>query len=793
MAEGRYRLYNARNTAVSLTVYHAQAKNGANVKLSKNGDPEKDTSFADVWQLSYRADGTAQLINVYAGKSLDVAGGKFANKTNVQIWTDTDSRAQAWDIVPSATGRTVTIGGTSYPTFFLRLHAAPTFVADAQGYDGAANRNVQLYTKESDESTTDQLWAFVPVPAFEEGMVYEMRPAQNVRDVAAIAGASTSDGARAMVRRATGDNSGKVVPLVEVAADGETPAQWSFRWVHSGRYMDAYGGTSKAHDGQAIGQYASNGSLAQRWDVQRLGGTRVGGVECDVVSIRSSMTDKGSPWYLDAYDALHSASACVRLRAPSSTTSQQWVMVPTTAEDPTMPVPTGLGLVSRVGGTSPSTVVDAAGTWYPTWTCPRSWASDGPNHYEVRHRSRLMDAVSGAWRDWTEWTEWEVAGVTLSGDRAWLTEGVPASVHDYRLADGDARDAQWELQVRSAGAGRTSVVHGLAADAVLSLTARPSVTLSNAGVSVDGLHLDYQSDYAYGENVITIRRVVDETTGLTLFRGPKAYAGLDEASGIVVPLDGAHMPGDGDALRVEWDCGNDRRRDWGRTDVATLTAAYDAGHGADVTPTLEAAAGHRLRVSFPDLGGSARAWMVADGVVEELAPTRSGGTATAWVPYAMGGAFSVMVASASADGDRWGTARAACRMGEGVLAGVRACHAWTWDDGAEWATVEFKKKGSSSDREWSVKRDADALSLDSRRWRTVALGVTSELSLDVDGLLVGGRSETDAERMRALALAGHVTYRDPLGGVWAVAVTGVTVKEAGDRAEVSVNQEGEAL
>ena len=154
---GNYRLYNARNTAVSMTVYHAQAKNGANVKLAKNGDPEKDTSFADVWQLTYRADGTAQLINVYAGKSLDVAGGKFANKTNVQIFTDNDSRAQAWDIVPSATGKTVTIGGTSHPTYFLQLHAAPTFVADAQGYDGAANRNVQLYAKETDESTTDQL------------------------------------------------------------------------------------------------------------------------------------------------------------------------------------------------------------------------------------------------------------------------------------------------------------------------------------------------------------------------------------------------------------------------------------------------------------------------------------------------------------------------------------------------------------------------------------------------------------------------------------------------------------
>ena len=160
------------------------------------------------------------------------------------------------------------------------------------------------------------------------------------------------------------------------------------------------------------------------------------------------MTDKGDPYYLDAYDALHSNKAWMKLKKPSSTLSQQFALVPTTSMDGFVPVPTGIGLAASVGSTATSDGARVTTTPIPTWTCTKGWSPSGPNHYEIRMRSRDKAATSAAWQSWGEWSAWSVAPVTVRNGRAWLTQGIPSDMRSWRLSDGLTRLTEVEIQIR---------------------------------------------------------------------------------------------------------------------------------------------------------------------------------------------------------------------------------------------------------------------------------------------------------------------------------------------------------
>nr|DAU57165.1 MAG TPA: Ricin-type beta-trefoil lectin domain-like [Caudoviricetes sp.] len=793
-APGSYRLYNARNTAVSLTVHYASCKNGANVQLSKNGDPEKNTSFADVWQLSYRADGTAQLINAYAGKSLDVAGGKAAPKTNVQIFTDNDSRAQAWDIVPSATGKVVTVGGTSYPTYYLQLHAAPEYVADAQGYDGAAKRNVQLFTRDADESATDQLWAFVPVAGMEDGGVYELVPVLNKKTAVDVASASKTDGASVQLAMRNDGNQQKWMLSKRADAEGEDAATWLLRAMHSGKCLNAYGGASKPHDGQRLVQWGTNGGPEVTWDVQRVGSAAMGGVKADVVSIRSTMTSKGEPYYVDSYDGLHGKNGWVKLKKPSSTTSQQWALIPTVPADGFVPVPGGIRLCPAVGSTETSTGMPVSQAQVPTWTCVSGWAPSGPNHYEVRMRKRDKAAVSGVWQEWDEWSSWEVAGVTVEDGRAWLTQGLPAAMSSWRLADGKVRLTEVELQVRCVVCDETGITHGPAADQSVYLYDAPTVTFGACGFAPDGIRLKYSSDWWAGSNTIRIDSIRGAATGEEMLAGPFVASGLDESGTILVPRERmtSSVPADGDSFAVVGGVGYD---EWGGRDAtaaplsAEVTISYTSG--IDLSPKVSATPDRTLRVSVPvPEGGSSHLWVWYDGTASEVGGTVAGGTATYELAYPFGKGFSLWVDSASADGDEWGIARVDVAANSVLFAGMRPCHAWTWDGGS--FALELRE-GSPMELERTLTPTYESLALDSRPRETVFFGPTVKGQLSVEGAMLD-TGEAAIGRLEAFAAAGHAFYRSPTGESFDVAITGVSyTSSASGYATVSVSMIEEAV
>lgn len=789
--EGRYRLYNARNTAVSMTVHYASCKNGANVHLSKNGDPEKNASFADVWQLTYRADGTAQLINVYAGKSLDVAGGKVAPRTNVQIWTDNDSRAQAWDIVPSTTGKTATVGGKSYQTHYIQLHSDPEYVCDAQGYDGAAKRNVQLFTRDADESTTDQLWAFVPVRPMEDGAICELRPVANKGMAAGVSSGSRTDGARVVLGKANGKNEQKWYLAKASEGDGETPATWTLRAMHSGMNLNAQYNQKDPgkHDGQALTQKAWDGSDRQLWDVQRVGGDRVDGTACDVVSLRTCQTPTGEPYYVDSYNGLHSNTGGVVLKAPSSTTSQQWCLKPTTATDGFVPIVAKIRLCERVGSNAETFSARAGSGAIPTWVCTAGWSPSGPNHYEWRWRTRDKAAVSSTWQDWTEWTEWEVAGVTVKDNRAWLTEGVPAGVGDWALSDNATRLTELELQVRCVVCDAQGITHGPAEDQVLTLYGVPGVTLGDAGFDPAGIRVPYSSDWWAGTNTIRVDSVRDETTGTELLARPVTVCDLDSSGTILLPRDAMAdaIPEDGHTIRVSGGVGYD---EWGATkgDAGTLSATVKVAYtaGLDIRPEVSVGKGRTIKVEFAaQAGGTNRLWVNSGSEMWQVDGSIVGGKATYYVAVPFGKGVSLWADATSADGDMWGIAHLTVGSGSGPLAGYSPCHAWNWGDGQSFL-LECRADSPMETRR-TLKPSYETYSLGSRRRNTVKFGAAVASEFEAEGLLYEGLTESTVDDLIALQDARHVTYRAPSGEVAEVAITGIEYTRHGEFTVVSVD------
>ena len=99
---------------------------------------------------------------------MEVTNNKIQNGTNVRQWEDNNSHAQRWDIEPD--GKTVAIGGKSYPTYVIKSHGTE-FAVDVSGGNAQAGTNIQLYTA---NGTDAQRWVFIPIETFTNGGTYKI-------------------------------------------------------------------------------------------------------------------------------------------------------------------------------------------------------------------------------------------------------------------------------------------------------------------------------------------------------------------------------------------------------------------------------------------------------------------------------------------------------------------------------------------------------------------------------------------------------------------------------------------
>lgn len=749
--KGTYRIVSAKGSSsnpFSLDVSGGSNKNGANVQIWK-----PNHTAAQFFVLSYRKDGTAQILSKWSGKSLDVENGTVESGTNIQQYTDNDTRAQSWTV--EADGGSAAFGGGTYPTYTVKV-VGSDLAMDVAGGSMSAGTNVRVYTS---NGTDAQQWLFVPTPPFASGGVYELRSLLDTSMAVDIAGGSGTRGANVQLWKANGTNAQKFI-ITE-----ETTGQWSIQNVGSDMFVDVSNAGAKS--GTNVQQWTDNDSRAQRWKVTGYGTRTLNGVECAVVTLGSYVTDDGATYNMDVLNALTTNSANVDIETASTETSQLFVLYPTDPVDAEMPVAANLGWTDSVGGTDWTRERPEAETYYPTWETTRTWASDSFNHYEWRRRSQTMGGNS-TWGAWTEWTAWETAAVTIEGQRVWVTEGLSADVPSGKKA------LQYEVQVRSAGIdAEDRLVHGEVADATLRALPVPEVTFSVAGFGPEGLRLSYASTYDGGTTNVLIDGIscTDPTGTYDPLKSEVYATALDGEGSILVPMSRLKrwIP-DGSELVVTYHVGTDQGTTYDEAETSeTLTVSYDTGYGLAVTPTYTAGEGRTLLLSVTTQGASVRrAWTTASGSLEELL-VRDG---VASVTYPFDSDFEVYAAAYSADGDRWGVAHVG--IGASSVGGKRPCHAWNWDGGS--FLLELRRDDPLA-TDYSIDNDIESYKLNKRPWDTVRFGDSKTGKLSAEGAF-GEVPDVEATRAKLEALidARHVTYRSPHGLVCDVAIEGASLE-----------------
>ena len=750
--KGTYRIVSAKDSSsnpFSLDVSGGSNKNGANVQIYT-----PNHTGAQFFVLTYRKDGTAQILSKWSGKSLDVKNGTVASGTNIQQYTDNDSRAQSWTI--ETDGGSATYNGDSYPTYTVKI-VNSNLAMDIAGGSMASGTNVRVYTANGTEA---QQWLFVPAPPFASGGIYELRSLLDTSMAVDVAGASTTKGANVQLWKANGSNAQKFIITEEEAG------KWSIQNVSSDMFVDVKNGS--ATNGANVQQYTDNDSRAQRWKITEYGTVTLNGVECAVVTFGSYADGTGNGFNMDVLNALTTNRANVDIETASNETSQRFVLYPTNPVDEGMPVAANLGWTDSVGGTDWTRERPEAETYYPTWETTRTWASDSFNHYEWRLRSQTMGANS-TWGAWSEWGAWETAAVTVEGQRVWITEGLSADVPSGKKA------LQYEVQVRSAGIDADErLVHGEVADATLRALPVPEVTFSVAGFGPEGLRLAYESTYDGGTTNVEIVELRCRESGGSWFDPLKSdfyVTALDGEGSILVPMSRLKrwIP-DGSELVVTYHVGTDQGTTYDETETSgTLTVSYDTGYGLTVTPTYTMGDGRVLLFSVSTHGASVRkAWTTANGSLRSLS-VKDG---VASVTYPFGLDFDVYAAAYNSDGDQWGVGHLHfTAMG---IDGNGPCHAWNWDGGSFLLEVRLADPLAT---DYTIENDAESYKLNKRAWDTVRFGDSKTGKLTAEGAF-GGVLDVEATRAKLEALidAGHVTYRSPHGLVCDVAVTGASLE-----------------
>ncbi|MGI6754964.1 MAG: aryl-sulfate sulfotransferase [Atopobiaceae bacterium] len=238
--EGVYTIASRLDTNLVLDVQSGSQSNGANVQIWENNQTR-----AQLFRISYVADGKYALRPLCSDAAVDVSGASAEEGANIQQYEWNGTNAQLWDIVDNSDG--------SY-TFVNAVSGKALDVAWGNAQWGA---NVQTWTKNGTNAQKFEL-----IKYFSPG-VYVISPAQSKRFAMDVNGGGQGDGENIQLYSTNRSYAQKF--LIRYVRDGA----YSIMALNSGKYLDVSNGS---HDsGANIQQWTWNGSAAQLWRLERIG------------------------------------------------------------------------------------------------------------------------------------------------------------------------------------------------------------------------------------------------------------------------------------------------------------------------------------------------------------------------------------------------------------------------------------------------------------------------------------------------------------------------------------------
>ena len=757
-AAGDYYIVPLVNTANALDIKGGDMGNGANVQTYTRNNTD-----AQCFRLTYRDNGSLQITNRLNGKSLDIPQAEMYSNANVQMWTDNDTRAQEWDLKDY--GETVTISGTVYNIWGIFLKQASSLYMDVAAASTASGANVQIHTA---NNSTAQKWAFVPVPIFKSGGVYEIRSMLSPSLVLDVAGASTADGANVQLYKANDTPAQKFVLVDE--GDG-----WSVRNIASNKYMDVADANFAA--GTNVQSYSDTDTRQQRWHITQYNTTTINGKTCQIVRFGAGNADD---FCLDVEAALAESRTNVQLWTANNTNAQMWALYPTNAVDNAMPTPYGLGLAEFVGGKIAKSVATTGSNGalskkvIPAWYSADAWATSGSNSFQWRWRSRSMSSSKSTWGAWGNYTSWLTALVTRDGNRYDVTEGIDIA---YNL--GTTKAVQLNIEVKACGVNEYSLLTGPTVSETLSVHYKPQVMLSNGEWTKDGLQFDYSCDYRAG-NVNVFFTSISHDGAEYLSGEYKAVIG-DDATSVTVPVSKfATIPPIGVTLSVSIAVGTDQYdRFGGITTFDSVTYAWQTSQ--DLPVTITDGSGYTQVATVQDVG-SVQMWVVmADNMFECDRISEENGYVGFMVPYPFGVDYRLYASGYSSTGDVWYSHM------ENFVGPTKRIHAWNVNG---IACVLECREAEVLATEHSIDAVYEELNLNSRRWKATTFAIAKTGKFTVEGAVVPGVTESYYPEFEKI-VGKHALFRSMSGDISKVAVVGVkrTTKTSYTTITVTMNKE----
>lgn len=665
-----------------------------------------------------------------------------------------------WEVGETTTKKTH--GGVSYDCYTLKYGSYNLYAS------GTTNNAVIRMSSGTGEAAQ---WYFIPISQVNDGGLFEIRSYNNTGMALDVAANGKLNGTNVQMYAANGTNAQKFI------VQKESGDIYSIRCVESGRYVDVYAGTAKA--GTNVQIFDKNSiTRAQEWRVLEYGMTTINGVQGKIVSFGSMVDNKGNELFM----TMDGSNVNIQTIYNDKHT---FVLLPTTAEDPNMPVPHSIGISSGKTGAKKSYgyIEDES---YLRWSCSAAWCADnGANHYELRYRTRLMDLTTASWKSWSSWSSWIIPAIETSGTS--VTAYVEDLITDYGFKSGgtQARNEQIEIELRSVGADELSLLHSKSVTQTITMYNRPYITLTRAGWTPGGLQMEFTTDYLYGANYITVRRITCD--GEDILKAPVEISGYGATQSETIDSDNftSFVP-DGAKLKIYYSVGYDQQRVTDTTWSKTITATYDAGN-VDVEPAMEVNGAHVYAI-VPHLG-SERMWVVYDGrsVSCPFVGYRDNDSEAVFeVLYPTNGAeFSLFTEAYSLpDGARWGTDISRYKF-------KHISYAWTDEDGNTLYLNRFIDELPIYSYSHAATYQAD--NLDSRKFSTVSFAPTNTADLTAYGVLLKEEAHPETVKDFDELVGKHVVFRDIYGGIHNVAVTNVAISRHSKYDEVVVSMIEESI
>lgn len=609
--------------------------------------------------------------------------------------------------------------------------------------------------------------------------LYEIRPYIAQGMCVDVSYASDTPGANVLLYGSNGANNQKFY-LTQEETD-----KWSIRCLLSGQYLDVYGGTAAA--GTNVVQWPDLDTANQRWKLTVVGTAEIDGRTCDVVTIGTWADGVGTAFNMDVDHALTSAMTNILIWTAGSVDNQKFVLMPTTATDPRMPIPSDLKFSNELYGDSIADVVPAIGERiYRSFLCTQSWLADSDNGFEswIRTRGVNNDGTFAPWSESGAGLFSPMNVVAGEGLRYWDADGYV----NWFVSDPTTKETtkafDYEIHVRSASAYRYGFanVHGQEYNAILRFCVVPELTISEAAVAPDGLHLTVSSDY---RGQTTNMHITDLAAGSRHYLTELlTYEGIGTDTDVLIPMSliGEWITS-GTSLTISYRVGTELLYDMEGESTATIQSTYAEGGTLTVTPTITMSDGRLLKIETEEPLNTV--WVVTDGDAYE-AHMQDG---IAYAPYPFGEPFELVVCTRS--GSSWGVRNYTAQQTAPLVAdGKQPCHAWSWDGG------HFLLEHDDSDSlvtNRTVDAQAETYSLDTREWETLSFSPTAKGTFRASGVLVPGFSESDIDGLLALEAAHHVTYRAPSGEMAIVGVTQVSYQTSEQYSSVTVTMTQETL